>query len=130
MHTHEKKIIHGDLKAGNILYDGKTIKLTDFGDSRILGLKIPNLVDVSHSAVFFKDIKGSILWMAPEQIKMKPLGTRTDIWSLGQTLIELATAEHPWSELKDMNDLFNRIEQCIPPAIPAHLSSKAKDFIG
>lgn len=92
MHTHEKRIVHGDLKAGNILYDGKTIKLTDFGDSRILGQQIPNLLDVSHSAVCFKDIKGSILWMAPEQIQQKPLGTRSDIWSLGQTLIELATA--------------------------------------
>jgi len=58
------------------------VKLTDFGDSRIMGAQIPNLT-VSHSGMQFRDIKGSILWMAPEIIREKPIGTRSDIWSLG-----------------------------------------------
>lgn len=37
LHNHERIIIHGDLKAANLLFDGKNVKLTDFGDSRILG---------------------------------------------------------------------------------------------
>ena len=82
LHTHEKKIIHGDLKAANVLFDGRTVKLTDFGDSRIMATKVPNL-SVSHSGVQFKDIKGSILWMAPEIIREQPIGTRSDIWCLG-----------------------------------------------
>ena len=36
LHEHEKGIIHGDVKAANILYDGSLIKLTDFGESRVL----------------------------------------------------------------------------------------------
>jgi len=36
LHNHENRIIHGDLKAANILYDGSQIKLTDFGESRVL----------------------------------------------------------------------------------------------
>lgn len=43
LHNHERIVIHGDLKAANILFDGKNIKLTDFGDSRILGSQIPKI---------------------------------------------------------------------------------------
>lgn len=64
---------------------------------------------MSHSGVTFKDIKGSILWMAPEIIQEKPIGTRSDIWSLGCTMIELATAERPWPKIKDLSQLFDLI---------------------
>ena len=84
LHTHERRIVHGDLKAANILFDGKQIKLTDFGDSRILGSKILEFErSQTESGAKFPDIKGSILWMAPEVIMNKPIGTRSDIWALG-----------------------------------------------
>ena len=111
LHNHERIIIHGDLKAANILFDGKNVKLTDFGDSRILGSKIPN-IKVSPSGVKFNDIKGSILWMSPEVFKEMPIGTRSDIWSLGQTMLELATGKNPWSEIKDVSELIVKICNC------------------
>ena len=43
LHNHENHIIHGDIKAANILYDGNVIKLTDFGESRVLMINEKNL---------------------------------------------------------------------------------------
>ena len=130
MHLHEQKIIHGDLKAANVLYDGHQIKLTDFGDSRVMGAQIPNLIDVSHSGVNFNDMKGSILWMAPEAVKDMPLGTRSDIWSFGQLIIELASGQHPWHEVTDLSGLLEKLTTNSLPDIPESLSEEARDFIG
>jgi len=47
--------------------------------------------------------------MAPEVIKEMPIGTRSDIWSLGQTILELATAKNPWPEIKDLGELVCKI---------------------
>jgi mitogen-activated protein kinase kinase kinase len=49
--------------------------------------------------------------MAPEIIKEDPIGTRSDIWSLGQTMLELATAKNPWPEIKDLGELWSKIEK-------------------
>ena len=62
LHSHKLRVIHGDLKAANILSDAGKIKLTDFGDSR----KLDTFVDCSETGTVFNDLKGSLLWMAPE----------------------------------------------------------------
>ena len=116
------------MKAANILYDGSHIKLTDFGESRILKKDTENLktsfekFTLSHSGMVFPDIKGSLLWMAPEVIKGAKVGRRSDIWSLGCTLIELATAGYPWPDIKDLQQLFIKLVKEEIPEIPEHLS--------
>lgn len=72
--------------------------------------------------MLFADIKGSILWMAPEAIKGIKVGRRSDIWSLGCTMVELATARHPWPNIKDLGQLFNKIVSGEIPEIPSDLS--------
>ena len=79
--------------------------------------------------MLFADIKGSILWMAPESIKGIKVGRRSDIWSLGCTVIELATAGHPWPDIKDLGQLFNKIVSGEIPEIPDYLSEQCQDFI-
>jgi len=70
---------------------------------------VPCLSEASHSGLDFKELHGSILFMAPEVIQGLPYGTRSDIWALGCTLIEIATARAPWPEVKDINELFMNI---------------------
>lgn len=108
LHSHERRIIHGDLKAANLLYDGRHVKLTDFGDAHLLSTAMPSLSG-SNSGVIFKEIGGSLLWMAPEVIRETPTGTRSDIWSLGQLVIELASGARPWPQIRDLADLFERL---------------------
>jgi len=51
--------------------------------------------------------------MAPEVIREMPIGTRSDIWSLGQTMLELATAKNPWPEIKDLGELLQKIADSV-----------------
>lgn len=44
-------------------------------------------------------------------------------------MIELATADYPWPDIKNVGDLINRISNKELPEIPDHLSAVAKDFI-
>ncbi|NXN85326.1 SLK kinase, partial [Bombycilla garrulus] len=125
-YLHENKIIHRDLKAGNILFtlDGD-IKLADFGVSA------KNTRTLQRRDSFI----GTPYWMAPEVVmcetsKDKPYDYKADIWSLGITLIEMAQIEPPHHELNPMRMLL-KIAKCDPPTLaqPSKWSSDFKDFL-
>ncbi|KAH9017539.1 hypothetical protein EDB84DRAFT_1566793 [Lactarius hengduanensis] len=81
---HRSDVVHCDLKAANILTT-KTgnVKLSDFGVS----LNLP----VRAMEREIKDVTGTPNWMAPEVIEVKGASPKSDIWSLGCTVIELLT---------------------------------------
>ena len=87
-HCHKRKIIHRDLKPANIFIDQSltNIKIGDFGLSRELG---------EHSE-YAKTHVGTPYFMSPEQIQIKYYNQKTDIWSLGCILYELATLKKPF----------------------------------
>ncbi|KYO40618.1 STE20-like serine/threonine-protein kinase isoform X1 [Alligator mississippiensis] len=125
-YLHENKIIHRDLKAGNILFtlDGD-IKLADFGVSA------KNTRTIQRRDSFI----GTPYWMAPEVVmcetsKDRPYDYKADVWSLGITLIEMAQIEPPHHELNPMRVLL-KIAKSDPPALaqPSKWSSDFKDFL-
>uniref|UniRef100_A0A671S3S0 non-specific serine/threonine protein kinase n=1 Tax=Sinocyclocheilus anshuiensis TaxID=1608454 RepID=A0A671S3S0_9TELE len=125
-YLHSMKIIHRDLKAGNILLtlDGD-IKLADFGVSA------KNTKTLQRRDSFI----GTPYWMAPEVVmcetmKDAPYDYKADIWSLGITLIELAQIEPPHHELNPMRVLL-KIAKSEPPTLeqPAKWSMEFKDFL-
>merc|ERR1711971_1107384 len=77
------------IKCANILVGNDFIvKLADFGCSR-------HQMDTQTFTTI-----GSIPWMAPEVIvRTDGYGRKADIWSLGCSVLEMATAKNPWSEL-------------------------------
>ncbi|KAG8373043.1 hypothetical protein BUALT_Bualt12G0129800 [Buddleja alternifolia] len=122
-YLHENKIMHRDIKGANILVDNKAcIKLADFGASK----KVEALATVNGA----KSMKGTPYWMAPEVIVQSGHSYSADIWSVGCTVIEMATGKAPWSQqYQEVAALFYIGTTKSHPPIPEHLSAEAKDFL-
>ncbi|XP_069620206.1 serine/threonine-protein kinase 10 [Ranitomeya imitator] len=125
-YLHSMKIIHRDLKAGNVLLtqDGD-IKLADFGVSA------KNSKTLQRRDSFI----GTPYWMAPEVVmcetmKDAPYDYKADIWSLGITLIEMAQIEPPHHELNPMRVLL-KIAKSDPPTLSSQSkwSQEFRDFL-
>ncbi|EDM04060.1 serine/threonine kinase 10, isoform CRA_b [Rattus norvegicus] len=123
---HGKRIIHRDLKAGNVLMTLEgDIRLADFGVSA------KNLKTLQKRDSFI----GTPYWMAPEVVlcetmKDAPYDYKADIWSLGITLIEMAQIEPPHHELNPMRVLL-KIAKSDPPTLltPSKWSTEFRDFL-
>ncbi|KAI8887631.1 kinase-like protein [Backusella circina FSU 941] len=118
-YLHSNQVVHCDLKAANILTT-KTgdVKLTDFGVSLNLKIKSADTETVS----------GTPYWMAPEVIELKGATTKSDIWSLGCTLIELVTGKPPYSDLIAMSAMFRIVEDEHPP-LPQKITNEMRNFL-
>lgn len=125
-YLHNNGIMHRDIKGANILVDNKgCIKLADFGASK----KVVKLATMTGA----KSMKGTPFWMAPEVIRQTGHNFSADIWSVGCTVIEMATGRPPWSQQHPdacmAAALYHIGNAKSPPPIPDHLSAAAKDFL-
>ncbi|TMW95756.1 hypothetical protein EJD97_008376 [Solanum chilense] len=119
-YLHAKNTVHRDIKGANILVDPNgRVKLADFGMAKhITGQYCP------------LSFKGSPYWMAPEVIKnSNGCNLAVDIWSLGCTVLEMATTKPPWSQYEGVAAIFKIGNSKEVPAIPYHLSDEGKDFV-
>jgi TolB-like protein/Tfp pilus assembly protein PilF len=98
--AHRKDIIHRDLKPANVmLTNDDRVKVLDFGLARAVddgSVGLPEDVTASNLRTKAGTILGTLPYMSPEQVEAKPLDHRTDIFSLGVMLYELATGERPF----------------------------------
>ncbi|KAL4642551.1 hypothetical protein ACB092_02G027100 [Castanea dentata] len=122
-YLHKNGIMHRDIKGANILVDNKgCIKLADFGASK----QVVELATINGA----KSMKGTPYWMAPEVILQTGHSFSADIWSVGCTVIEMATGKPPWSQqYQEVAALFHIGTTKSHPPIPEHLSAEAKDFL-
>jgi len=88
-YAHGKRVIHRDIKPANIFLaaDG-TVKLGDFGLARV----------VNELRIRKTEVKGTPLYMSPEQIRGSDIDFRADLYSVGCTLFECVTGQPPFIE--------------------------------
>ena len=112
-HIHKKKIIHRDLKSGNIfLMKSGIVKLGDFGIAK-------GLQSTWEKARTFV---GTPYFLSPEIISNKPYDAKSDIWALGVLLYELMTFKMPFNavSLPLLSIKINRGVYKPPPSTYSH----------
>jgi serine/threonine protein kinase len=96
-------ILHRDIKPENVmLTSNKLVKLMDFGAAKPLNITSNTMQGM---------IVGTFHYMSPEQISDAPLDARSDFFSLGIVLYELATGVRPFSATT-LTELIGRIKSC------------------
>ncbi|MFY9842760.1 MAG: tetratricopeptide repeat protein [Terriglobales bacterium] len=119
--AHEHGVIHRDLKPANMrLTHDNRLKILDFGLAQFVRQEVDMGITASFSES--KEVAGTLPYMAPEQLRGEQTDQRSDLWSAGVVLYELATGRRPFvsSPVPLLIDaILNK-----PPEMPSALNPK------
>src|SRR5271163_4816948 len=116
--AHEKGIVHRDLKPANVMVSNEgRLKVLDFGLAKdVRGSNLGDATMTSASRTEVGVVMGTPAYMSPEQTSARPLDHRTDIFSLGVMLHEMATGRRPF-EGTSSAELVSSILRDTPPSV-------------
>ncbi|MBP6773326.1 MAG: serine/threonine protein kinase [Gemmatimonadaceae bacterium] len=116
--AHQNLVVHRDLKPQNILVnaDGQ-VKLLDFGIASLL----PSALDGAEDETLTRDGARALTpgYASPEQLLGRPIGTRSDVYSLGIVLYELLCGKRPFEVRETWRPDGERIVRTDTPARPS-----------
>eukprot|EP00758_Cryptobia_borreli_P016979 Tbor_TRINITY_DN6152_c3_g2::TRINITY_DN6152_c3_g2_i2::g.21460::m.21460 len=126
-YLHDQGIVHRDIKGDNILVTMEgVLKLADFGCSK----SIDGVCSKTHGC---NTMVGTPYWMAPEVIMCDGpgYGMKSDIWSVGCTIVEMITGKPPWPECNSIWAAVYKIANStgLPTEIPKDLDPELMNFL-
>jgi len=124
--AHRSGVIHRDLKPGNIMLTKTGAKLMDFGLAKSVAIAASPVSNVtatsftpaSHPLTMQGTVVGTVQYMSPEQVEGKEADARSDIFSLGCVLYEMATGKRAF-EGKSMASIMAAVLERNPVPIAA-----------
>ncbi|MFF3325013.1 Stk1 family PASTA domain-containing Ser/Thr kinase [Streptomyces sp. NPDC002889] len=109
--SHGRGLIHRDIKPANVMVtDDGTVKVMDFGIARALQSDATSMTRTG-------TVLGTPQYLSPEQALGKPADARSDLYSVGCMLFELATGTLPFDGESTMSVLYQHVQN--PPPIPS-----------
>jgi serine/threonine-protein kinase len=116
--AHEQGVVHRDLKPGNVMVTPKgQVKVLDFGLAKLL--RPVSATATTESFTETQGAAGTLPYMAPEQLRGSVADHRSDIYSFGAVLYEMATGQRPFQERLAtalVDDIMHK-----PPPLPGRL---------
>ncbi|OWK60449.1 Mitogen-activated protein kinase kinase kinase 19 [Lonchura striata] len=126
-YLHDNCVVHRDIKGNNVmLMPTGVIKLIDFGCARRLARASLS----GTGSELLRSVHGTPYWMAPEVITDSGYGRKSDIWSVGCTVFEMATGKPPLASMGRVAAMFYiGAHRGLMPALPERFSSAAVEFV-
>ena len=112
-HAHDRGIVHRDIKPANLLLTAEgSVKLSDFGIAKLFGHGQMTAVG---------SVLGTIDYMAPEQADARPVGPRSDLYSLGGVLYTLLAGRPPFSAAS-LPEMLDKHRSVVPDPVGRYCS--------
>jgi TolB-like protein/Flp pilus assembly protein TadD len=116
--AHAEKVVHRDLKPGNVLLTAHGVKVVDFGLAREAAGAVDTRAETAPVLTREGAVVGTLPYMAPEQVEGRATDHRSDVWALGCVLYEMVSGRRPFAGASDAGTVGAILER-EPPRLEA-----------